>query len=95
MKRYCQIKDGICWWIFESETPPEFAPDIVIKDISDTKYDYVREGFTYDETTDRFNEPVIPVPIMPTQPDLHAITQDTLIEEKYQTLLMETIISSL
>ena len=94
MKRYCQIKDGICWWIFESETPPEFAPDIIIKDISAEKYQAVQEGWTWDEKTDMFyapKQPIVPEPT--TQPDLQSMTQESLMEQQYQTSLLEMILN--
>lgn len=50
MKTFAQIKDGKAHWIFQGEKFPEFAPDIVIIDISSVK-PAPAEGWSYDGKT--------------------------------------------
>lgn len=47
MKTFAQIKDGKAHWIFQSDECPEFAPDIVIADITDVT-PVPGEGWSYD-----------------------------------------------
>lgn len=88
MKRFCQIQNNVVWWIFEAEELPEFAPNIQLIDITDEKYEGIKEGWLYNEETKTFIEPQIPTPL-PPQPTLEELAEETLLETKYQTTLLE------
>ena len=55
MKRFAQIEYGKAHWVFEAEEKPEFAPNIVLIDITDRPE--VQEGWSYDAATGTFTEP--------------------------------------
>jgi len=55
MKRFAQIEYGKAHWVFEAEEKPEFAPNIVLIDITDRPE--IQEGWSYDEATGEFTEP--------------------------------------
>lgn len=65
MKRYAQILYGKAHWIFESDETPDFAPDIVIVDISNSTG--VQEGWEYNSDNGVFIAPVTP-PYEPVDP---------------------------
>lgn len=44
-KRFAQIQDNKVHWVFEAEKMPQFAPDIVLLDITD--YPQVAEGWGF------------------------------------------------
>lgn len=88
MKRFAQIYNEKAHWIFETEEKPEFAPDIILIDITDSKYNNVREGWNYNKETGVFSEPIKPDPVTP-EPTLEEMTEETLLETKYQTTLLE------
>ena len=60
MKKFAQLLYGKAHWVFEADVMPEFAPDIVLKDITDL-VPQPEEGWNYDPTTDTFTAPVVPV----------------------------------
>ncbi|MEK3935915.1 hypothetical protein MKY41_11360 [Sporosarcina sp. FSL W7-1349] len=91
MKKFAQILYNKAHWIFEAEEKPEFAPNIVLVDITGNAE--VQEGWDYDPETGVFTEPVfepepMPGPIVP----IEQIAEETLLETKYQTLLLEMMI---
>lgn len=45
MKKFAQIQNNKVHWVFEAEVMPEFAPNIVLLDI--TGYPHVAEGWGY------------------------------------------------
>lgn len=53
MRKFAQIVDNKAYWVFEAEEAPNFAPNIVLLDITD-KAD-VHEGDFYDTSTDSFS----------------------------------------
>ena len=53
--KFAQILYNKAHWIFESDSVPDFAPNIKIVDISDTPE--VQEGWDYDEVTGTFTAP--------------------------------------
>jgi len=55
MKRFAQIEYGKAHWVFEAEEKPEFAPNIVLVDITDRPE--IQEGWSYDEATGEFTPP--------------------------------------
>lgn len=67
MKKFAQIENKKAHWIFEAAEKPEFAPNIVIIDI--TENDDVQEGWDYDELTGEFTEPVYVEPEPDPLPD--------------------------
>ncbi|MEK3933990.1 hypothetical protein MKY41_01615 [Sporosarcina sp. FSL W7-1349] len=83
MKRFAQIELEKVHWIFEAEERPEFAPNIVLVDITDQPD--VQEGWHYDFATGIFTEPAFePEPI----PDLeNSEPQPSMEEIQVQTLL--------
>lgn len=58
MKRFAQIYNKKAHWIFEAETKPEFAPDIILVDITNLS-PQPQEGWDYDIGTNTFNVPEI------------------------------------
>ena len=54
--RFAQILYDKAHWIFEADEKPEFAPNIILVDI--TGQDEIKEGWDYDEETRTFLEPV-------------------------------------
>lgn len=46
------------WWIFQADQCPEFASNIVLKDITDLN-PMPQEGWDYNTETDSFTAPVI------------------------------------
>ena len=88
MKKFAQIENNKAHWIFEAETMPEFAPNIVLVNI--TEHDDICEGWDYDESTGVFTAPVIVVP-EPIEPQLPAdeIIRANYLETQYQTILLE------
>lgn len=67
MKKFVQIESKKAHWIFESDEKPEFAPNIVLVDI--TGNDDIQEGWDYDEETGVFTEPVYIEPEPEPLPD--------------------------
>lgn len=78
MKKFAQILYERAHWIFEAEEKPEYAPDIVLVDI--TGRDAIQEGWDYNSKTGEFTAPIIPEPT-PIEP------QPTIEEMQAQTLL--------
>lgn len=76
--KFAQILYDRAHWIFEADEKPEFAPNIVLVDIT-SKSD-VQEGWDYNRETGEFTAPVIPEPT-PIEP------QPSLEEMQAQTLL--------
>ena len=77
--KYCQIIDNKAHWVFESDTIPQFAPNIIIKDITDIN-PQPQEGWDYDEVTDTFTEPkVLPITPIAHQPTNQEIADNQLI----------------
>jgi len=76
--KFAQILYDKAHWIFEADQKPEFAPNIVLVDI--TSNSNVHEGWDYNKETGEFTAPIIPDPI-PDEP------QPTLEEMQAQTLL--------
>jgi hypothetical protein len=64
MSTFAQVLDGQVHWVFQAEIMPQFAPDIVILNITDVN-PQPQEGWSYDATTDTYSEPVAPAPITP------------------------------
>jgi len=52
MKRFAQIEHDRAHWIFEAEEKPEFAPNIVLVDI--TGHPEIEEGWVYNKQTGEF-----------------------------------------
>lgn len=65
--RIAQILNNKAHWIFTADAMPEFAPNIVILDI--TGNDEVKEGWDYNDETGEFTEPVYVEPEPEPLPD--------------------------
>jgi len=55
--KFAQVLYNKAYWIFEAEEKPDFAPDIVLVDI--TGRDDIQEGWDYNEETGEFTAPLI------------------------------------
>lgn len=86
LKRFVQIYNKKAHWIFEAEVQPVFAPDIVIKDI--TNKPDIKEGWDYDEVFDAFTAPVIPEPVEP-EPSIEEMQAQTLLNTEYLVIMSE------
>lgn len=86
MTKYAQILHGKAHWIFESNTTPQFAPNIIIVQITSAMGN-VQEGWDYDAETQTFTPPIIPVPVQ-VEPE-PTIEEKILAENQYQTMLLE------
>lgn len=89
MKKFAQIYNNKAWWIFDADTMPQFAPGIVIKDITNVT-PQPQEGWGYNASTDTFSGPVVPVP---TLADAQA-SKITQIESAYNQKLTDGFTSS-
>lgn len=80
--KFAQVLFDKAHWIFEAEEKPEFAPNIVLVDIT-SKPD-VQEGWDYNRETGEFTAPVIPepTPIEP-QPTVEEMQAQTLLNTEY------------
>lgn len=87
MAKYAQILNNKAHWIFESDAEPQFAPDIVIVEITPGMGD-VQEGWDYDEVSQKFPPPE-PQPIPVPKASIEEIAEETLLETKYQTSILE------
>lgn len=86
MKRFCQIYNNKAHWIFEQEEKTDFAPNIVILDI--TGNTEIQEGWDYDEVTGLFSAPII----IPVEPQSYTPT-NTEIAQMISDLQADLIIS--
>lgn len=84
--KFAQILYGKAHWIFEAKEKPEYAPNIVVVDI--TGQDHIQEGWDFNEITGEFTPPE-PQPIPEPKASLEEITEETLLETKYQTFILE------
>lgn len=80
--KFAQVLFDKAHWIFEAEEKPEFAPNIVLVDIT-SKPD-VQEGWDYNRETGEFTAPVIPEPT-PIEPQIDEIQAKILVNT--ETLL--------
>lgn len=88
MKKFAQILEGKAHWVFEAEEMPEFAPNIVLKDITDL-VPQPQEGWTYDEASDTFAPPPEPKPLPEPSPSLEEMQAQTLLNTEYLVCLAE------
>jgi len=79
--RFVQILNSKAHWIFEAEQCPEFASDIVIKDISANPE--IKEGWSYNVDTDTFSAPIIQSSVLESKLSL---------EEQVQSLKEDNLI---
>ncbi|WP_039044185.1 hypothetical protein [Sporosarcina sp. ZBG7A] len=84
--RYAQILHNKVHWIFESEEKPQFAPNIVLVDITD-KPD-VQEGWDYDEVTGVFTQP-IPIEPEPLEPTELEVISNYVLDVDYRLAMIE------
>ncbi len=80
--KFAQILYDRAHWVFEADEKPEFAPNIVLVDI--TSKPEVQEGWDYNRETGEFTAPVIPepTPIEP-QPTVEEMQAQTLLNTEY------------
>jgi len=74
--KFAQILYDKAHWIFEADEKPEFAPNIVLVDI--TGRDEIQEGWDYNSKTGKFTAPIVHVPVEP-QPTLEEMQALTLL----------------
>ncbi|WP_054767336.1 hypothetical protein [Lysinibacillus parviboronicapiens] len=74
--RFAQILYDKAHWIFEADEKPEFAPNIVLVEI--TGRDDIQEGWDYNKETGEFTAPVILEPT-PTEPQIDEIQAKILV----------------
>ena len=88
MIKLAQIQYNKVHWIFEAEENPEFAPNIVLVDI--TGNTEVQEGWDYESATGAFTEPdyepIEPVEITPTVEEMQ---MQTLLNTEYLVIMSE------
>lgn len=93
MKKFGQIQGNKVHWIFDAEEKPPFHPSVVIIDI--TGREDIKEGWAYNAETGVFTEPLDTdeqIEETQPQPSLEEVTEETLLETKYQTFLLEMMI---
>ncbi|WP_431811563.1 hypothetical protein [Lysinibacillus sp. FW12] len=80
--KFAQILYDKAHWIFEADEKPEFAPNIILVDI--TERDDIQEGWDYNSETGEFTAPVIPdpTPVEPA-PTVEEMQAQTLINTEY------------
>lgn len=86
--KFAQILYDKAHWIFEADEKPEFAPNIILVDI--TERDDIQEGWDYNSETGEFTAPVIPdpTPVEPT-PTVEEMQAQTLINTEYLIAMNE------
>lgn len=86
--RFAQILYNKAHWIFEADEKPDFAPNIILVDI--TGKNHIQEGWDYDKTTGEFTVPVLqnPTPIEP-QLTVEEMQAQTLINTEYLITMKE------
>lgn len=89
MRRFAQIESNKAYWIFEAEEMPEFAPNIILKDITNI-FPQPQEGWGYDSATNIFFIPPV------IQPSIDEIKHQkiTQITDIYNQKLSEGFTSS-
>lgn len=87
--QFAQILNGKVHWIFEDVKKPEFAPNIKLVDI--TGNSDVQEGWNYDAETQTFLQPE-PQSELDPKATIEEVAEETLLETKYQTFLLEMMI---
>jgi|GEM_PF-2298111 len=86
---FCQVLNNKAHWIFQADTMPEFAPNIVIIDITNVS-PQPQEGWDYNSTTNTFTAPVISTPTLASV----QATQKQLITDAYTNALAQGFTSS-
>jgi len=74
--KFAQILYDKAHWIFEADEKPDFAPNIILVDITGRKD--IQEGWDYNSETGDFTAPVAPNPVEP-QPTLEEMQAQTLL----------------
>lgn len=83
MKKFAQIYQGKVYWIFEAEEVPDFAPNIVLIEI--TGREDIQEGWVFDgmDFSPPDGEPEKP------EPTIEQITAQTLLNTEFLVVLAE------
>lgn len=84
--RLVQILHNKAHWIFEAEKKPQFAPNIVLVDITDKPE--IKEGWDYDGETGLFSEP-IPSPPEPQEPTEIELLADYVVDVDFRVAMLE------
>lgn len=79
--RFAQILYERAHWIFEYDKNPDFAPNIVLVDISGRND--IQEGWGYNSNTGEFAPPIIQEPSPNPQPTLEEMQAQTLLNTEY------------
>lgn len=84
--KYAQILKDKVHWIFESDEKPQFAPNILLVDITDNAG--VLEGWDYDAETGAFTEPIPIEPRPEEMSELEYLT-DYVTDVDFRLLVVE------
>lgn len=86
--KFAQILYDKAHWIFEADEKPDFAPNIVLVDITG-RHD-IQEGWDYNSETGEFTAPIVPdpTPIEPP-PTVEEMQAQTLINTEYLIAMNE------
>lgn len=93
MRKYAQILNNKAHWVFEAEEIPEFAPNIVMKDITDV-VPQPQEGWDYNQETGWFSPPAIAVPPEPSltlEEQISQLKEDNLILKEDNLIIMDVL----
>lgn len=85
--KIAQIADSRVHYIFEADVMPNFAPNIILKDI--TGRDDIKEGWDYNEKNNTYSEHVdIPVePITPQPTNQEVMDMQTTVLDLVVTII--------
>jgi hypothetical protein len=89
LKKFAQIIGNKVHWIFDKEEKPEFAPYIIIKDITNIT-PQPQEGWFYDEVEDSYSEVGKEI-IVAEKPTLESVVLENERLKANQDLIMGVI----
>lgn len=87
MKKFAQIIDDKVHWVFESVERPPYPDDVQIVDVTGLD---IKEGYIYHPETKGFTPPKPQLELEP-RASLEEIAEETLLETKYQTFILEVM----
>ena len=87
--KFAKILYDKAHWIFEVDEKPDFTPDIVLVDI--TGNSEIKKGWLYNADKQTFTQPE-PQQAHDPVPSIDQVAEETLLETKCQTFLLEMMI---